>query len=45
MKTAYAIDVLPQDDPYIETAELAINAISATTNAGAYLVDILPICE
>ncbi|KAJ3552033.1 hypothetical protein NM688_g4375 [Phlebia brevispora] len=42
MKIAYAIDVKGKDDPYILTAEHAVESISATTNAGSYLVDILP---
>lgn len=42
IKIAYGIDVKPENDPFIATAEHAVNAISATTNAGSYLVDILP---
>lgn len=45
MEIAYGIDVLPRDDPYILTAEHAVASISATTNAGSYLVDVLPFCE
>lgn len=45
MKTAYGIDILSENDPYIETAEHALFALSSTTNAGAYLVDTLPICQ
>lgn len=45
MRTAYGIDVLPEDDPYVVTAEAALQALAASTNAGAYLVDTLPICE
>ena len=43
MKVAYGIDVLPKDDPYIYTAEIALAAMSATTNPGSYMVDVLPI--
>ena len=45
MKIAYAIDVKEKDDPYILTAEHAIESISATTNAGSYLVDTLTFCK
>lgn len=43
MEISYGIDVEPHDDPYILTAEHAVECISATTNAGSYLVDALPI--
>lgn len=45
MRTAYGIDILPENDPYVENAEHALKAIAAATNAGAYLVDIVPICR
>lgn len=45
MEIAYGIDVRPKDDPYILVAEHAVESISATTNAGSYLVDVLPICK
>lgn len=45
MKTAYGIDILPDNDPFVETAERALHVISLTANPGAYLVDILPIRE
>lgn len=45
MEISYGIDVEPHDDPYILTAEHAVESISATTNAGSYLVDALPIRE
>ena len=40
---AYGIDVQPKDDPYIATAETALHAMSMAGNAGAYLVDYIPI--
>ena len=45
MEITYGIHVKPHDDPYITTAEHAVESISATTNAGSYLVDVLPIRE
>lgn len=45
IKVTYGIDVQAEDDPFIYTAERAKEAVSATTNAGSYLVDILPFCR
>lgn len=45
MRTAYGIDILPNEDPYIEIAEKSLQALSAATNAGAYLVDNIPFRE
>jgi hypothetical protein len=45
LKLAYGIKIQPENDPFIYTAERATEAISATTNAGSYLVDVLPFCE
>ncbi|KAI0743064.1 cytochrome P450 [Daedaleopsis nitida] len=42
---AYGIDVQPKDDPYIATAETALHAMSMAGNAGAYLVDYIPILK
>lgn len=45
MEIGYGIDVKTHDDPYILTAEHAVESISATTNAGSYLVDVIPWCK
>ncbi|OBZ79585.1 O-methylsterigmatocystin oxidoreductase [Grifola frondosa] len=45
MSLSYDIEVLPDGDPYVEMAEAAIQSITATTNAGSYLVDSLPILK
>lgn len=42
---AYGIDVQAKNDPYIATAETALHAMSMAGNAGAYLVDYIPIRE
>ncbi|KAM5539123.1 hypothetical protein V8D89_007346 [Ganoderma adspersum] len=42
MAMVYDIDVKSLDDPYIHTAEEAGDAISETTVAGAFLVDVIP---
>jgi len=42
MRTAYGIDVQIRNDPYIEIGEKSLQALSAATGAGAYLVDVLP---
>lgn len=41
---SYGLEVKPKDDPYVETAEKALHAISMAGNAGAYLVDSIPTC-
>jgi len=38
----YGIQILPTNDPYIETAEKAVAALAEVT-PGAFLVDTLPI--
>ena len=43
MAIGYDIEVQPQDDPYVQIAEEAVASIAETTNAGSYLVDVLPI--
>ena len=43
LATAYGIDVQPMNDPYIETAEKALNALARAGRRGAYLVDSLPL--
>ena len=45
MRTAYGIDVQDSNDPYIDIAERALQAVNAGVNAGSFLVDIVPICE
>ncbi|PIL25684.1 cytochrome P450 [Ganoderma sinense ZZ0214-1] len=42
---AYGIDVQPKNDPYIATAETALHAMSMAGNAGAYLVDYIPLLK
>ena len=41
-KIVYGIQVLPTNDPYIETAEKAVAALAEVT-PGAFLVDTFPI--
>ncbi|KAI0646809.1 cytochrome P450 [Trametes meyenii] len=45
MSVGYDINVEPHDDPYIQTAEDAVASIAETTNAGSYLVDVIPILK
>ena len=45
LKIAYGIQIRAENDPFLFTAERATEAISATTNAGSYLVDALPFCK
>ncbi|KAI0071338.1 cytochrome P450 [Panus rudis PR-1116 ss-1] len=43
MRTAYGTDIKDDGDRFIKIGEESLHAISATTNAGSYLVDSLPI--
>ncbi|KAJ7251339.1 cytochrome P450 [Mycena rebaudengoi] len=43
MSIAYGIDTLPSNDPYMETAERAIDTIMQAGVPGRYLVDMIPI--
>ncbi|EMD42005.1 hypothetical protein CERSUDRAFT_110546 [Gelatoporia subvermispora B] len=43
MMIAYGIEVTPSNDPFVKIAEEAVQSIAATTNAGSYLVDIVPV--
>lgn len=45
LRAAYGIDIESENDRYLEIAEQSLQALSATVNAGSYLVDSLPICE
>jgi hypothetical protein len=38
MSIAYGIDTLPSNDPYMETAEAALEAIAQAAVPGRYLV-------
>ncbi|KAI0076588.1 cytochrome P450 [Panus rudis PR-1116 ss-1] len=42
MRSAYGIDIKNEGDRYIEVGEVALQALSAASNAGTYLVDTLP---
>ncbi|KZT03231.1 cytochrome P450 [Laetiporus sulphureus 93-53] len=39
---AYGLEVQPQNDPYVATAEKALHAMAMAGNAGSYLVDSVP---
>jgi hypothetical protein len=41
----YSINVRPYGDPFIKTAEEAVDAAAELLIAGAFLVDILPILK
>ncbi|KAK7044456.1 cytochrome p450 [Favolaschia claudopus] len=42
LSTAYGIDVLAENDPYVEISEKALQAMAATGNPRSYLVNSLP---
>ncbi|CAL1715497.1 unnamed protein product [Somion occarium] len=45
LRAAYGIDIESENDRYLEIAEQSLQALSATVNAGSYLVDSLPILK
>ena len=45
IKIAYGIDVQSQDDPYIDSAEEALEAMAFGTTARAGFFDAFPICD
>ena len=45
LSMTYGINIRPYDDPLIAMAEEAVEAMSELTNAGTFLVDILPILK
>ncbi|KAK7039658.1 cytochrome p450 [Favolaschia claudopus] len=42
LSTAYGIEVLAENDPYVEISEKALQAMAATGNPRSYLVNSLP---
>lgn len=42
MDIVYGIEILPENDPYIDTAEKAIASLVIAASPGAFLVDLLP---
>ena len=44
MSIAYGIDVLPENDPYVEGAEKMMKAFSAGSTQEAALLDSMPWC-
>jgi hypothetical protein len=42
MSIAYGLDVLPNGDPYIETAEQGVRSLMIAAIPGAFLVDMVP---
>ena len=45
LKITYGYDVQGSNDPLVNIAEAAVRGFSQATVPGAWLVDILPICE
>lgn len=45
MSIAYGIDLQPQNDPYVATAEEALRCVSIAGTPGTFLVDSFPICK
>lgn len=45
MSVVYGIEVLPEDDPYVRLAELAVQPLIVASTPGAFLVDTFPILK
>lgn len=45
MDITYGIEVLPENDPYIQTAEAALEAVHRASTPGAFLVDMFPLLK
>lgn len=44
MDIAYGIDILPENDPYVDVAAKAVAMMASAAIPGAHIVDSLPIC-
>ncbi|KAJ7690140.1 cytochrome P450 [Mycena rosella] len=42
MTMAYGLDILPQDDPYISAAHVALRVMSGAAVPGRFLIDVIP---
>jgi len=45
MSVAYGLEVQPNDDPYIKTAEQGVRPLMVAAVPGAFLVDALPLLK
>ncbi|KAF5335634.1 hypothetical protein D9758_014794 [Tetrapyrgos nigripes] len=45
LSIAYGIDVQPENDPFIDIAEKALQSVAFTVSSGSYLVDQLPVLK
>jgi hypothetical protein len=45
IQIAYGIDILPENDPYIATAEFAVGLLGSECNPESHLVNTIPICD
>lgn len=45
MEVAYGIEVQEKNDPWIATAEHALEGATVTGIPGSFMVDIIPICR
>ena len=41
----YGLTILPENDPLVKTADQAIDSMLKAASPGAFLVDIIPLCE
>lgn len=45
MDITYGIEVLAENDPYVEMAEAALDSVNRAATPGAYMVDIFPLLK
>ncbi|KAI0033059.1 cytochrome P450 [Vararia minispora EC-137] len=45
LRIAYGIDVLPQNDPFVELAEKALQSVTLATSLGGSIFDLVPILK
>lgn len=45
MDITYGIEVLAENDPYVEMAEAALDSVNRASTPGAYMVDVFPLLK
>lgn len=45
MDITYGIEILPENDPYVQTAEAALEGVQIASTPGAFLVEVFPLLK
>lgn len=45
MDITYGIEILPEDDPYVQTAEAVLEGVQIASTPGAFLVEAFPLLK